>query len=114
MPTARTGRQRKGTGEETHARHIAGEALFIFLCQGDISAKYCKSVVICAGRLEVVYGAIFYYQKKRGGKLEDYARFLLTVCADTNTELKNMTKNANRYKDAYENYAAEQNMKLLA
>ncbi|WP_025834228.1 hypothetical protein [Bacteroides rodentium] len=112
------GKNRKTTKKEQEKKPTPAILLerlfFIFLCQGDISAKYCKSVVICAGRLEVVYGAIFYYQKKRGGKLEDYARFLLTVCADTNTELKNMTKNANRYRDAYENYAAEQNMKLLA
>lgn len=105
---------KKGQEKKPTPAIVLEKLFFVFLCSGDIDANCCKSVVVCAGRLEVVYGAIFYYQKKRGGKVEDYARFLLAVCADTNTELKNMIKNANRYRDAYETYAAEQHMKLLA
>lgn len=111
-----TGRGKRGTGKErkpTPAK-LLENLFFTFLCNGEINADYCKSVVICAGRREVVYGAIFHYQEKRGGRREDYAKFLLTVCADADTKLETMVSNVGRYKDAYEEYAAEQNLKLWA
>lgn len=106
--------KKKGPERKPTPAKLLENLFFSFLCDGTINADYYKSVVICAGRLEVVYGAIFHYQEKRGGRREDYAKFLLAVCADADTKVDTMVSNVARYKDAYEEYAAEQNLKLLA